>query len=122
MRIRVWYVMRNFTKAGLQILRHGNVRQIKHLTDIARQIGEAGNPATTEGCPPGKARLLTQLTGPSYKGESFAPCRYLPDDPTPADFYRAHYASAWDSLNAKRGFPWSSNPWVYAITFEKVKP
>lgn len=27
------------------------------------------------------------------------------------------YAKLWDDLNAKRGFPWSSNPWVCAITF-----
>ena len=28
----------------------------------------------------------------------------------------------WDSLNAKRGYPWESNPWVWVIGFEKAKP
>ena len=27
------------------------------------------------------------------------------------------YASLWDELNAKRGFPWSNNPWIVALTF-----
>jgi len=27
----------------------------------------------------------------------------------------------WDSLNAKRGYPWKSNPWVRAIEFRRCK-
>ena len=34
-------------------------------------------------------------------------------DPSPQFAYR----SLWDSLNAKRGFGWDTNPWVVAITF-----
>jgi hypothetical protein len=26
----------------------------------------------------------------------------------------------WDSINAKRGFGWDTNPWVWAITFQRV--
>lgn len=29
------------------------------------------------------------------------------------------FASLWDSLNSKRGYPWGSNPWVWVIEFEK---
>lgn len=29
------------------------------------------------------------------------------------------YAALWDSLNAKRGYPWDSNPWVWAYTFKR---
>jgi hypothetical protein len=28
----------------------------------------------------------------------------------------------WDSINAKRGFGWDANPWVWAITFKRIKP
>lgn len=28
------------------------------------------------------------------------------------------FARSWDQLNAKRGYPWESNPWVWAITFK----
>ena len=31
------------------------------------------------------------------------------------------YIQIWDSLNSKRGYPWSNNPWVWCLTF-KVTP
>ena len=34
--------------------------------------------------------------------------------------YRDTFAALWDSINAKRGFSWASNPWVWAVTFEVV--
>ena len=33
--------------------------------------------------------------------------------------YRGRYAVLWDRINAKRGFPWESNPWVWALTFSR---
>lgn len=30
------------------------------------------------------------------------------------------FGYAWDQLNTKRGFPWSSNPYVWALTFGKL--
>jgi hypothetical protein len=27
----------------------------------------------------------------------------------------------WDSINAKRGFGWSANPWVWAVTFRRIE-
>ncbi len=32
------------------------------------------------------------------------------------------FAGLWDSINARRGHPWSANDWVWAITFERIKP
>ena len=34
--------------------------------------------------------------------------------------YSSEFASLWDSINAKRGFGWSVNPWVWVITFKRV--
>lgn len=31
------------------------------------------------------------------------------------------YAVLWDSINAKRGYPWESNPWVWVIEFKIVE-
>ena len=31
------------------------------------------------------------------------------------------FINLWDSLNAKRGFGWESNPYVWAIEFERVE-
>jgi hypothetical protein len=27
----------------------------------------------------------------------------------------------WDSINAKRGYSWGSNPWVWCISFKRIK-
>jgi hypothetical protein len=29
------------------------------------------------------------------------------------------YASLWDKINGKK-YPWSSNPWVWVISFERI--
>lgn len=34
----------------------------------------------------------------------------------------AAYSSLWDSLNAKRGFGWDTNCWVWVLTFKRIKP
>ena len=38
----------------------------------------------------------------------------------PAGFAVNNYKKLWDSLNAKRGYPWSNNPWVWVIEFRRV--
>lgn len=30
------------------------------------------------------------------------------------------FAAIWDADNAKRGFGWDTNPWIWAITFKRV--
>lgn len=35
-----------------------------------------------------------------------------------AECYRAGFACGWDRLNAKRGYSWESNPWVWVLEFE----
>lgn len=32
---------------------------------------------------------------------------------------RSAFAALWDSLNAKRGYSWDTNPWVWVIEFRK---
>ena len=34
---------------------------------------------------------------------------------------RAAWIDLWDSINAKRGYPWSSNPWVWVVKYEVVE-
>lgn len=31
------------------------------------------------------------------------------------------YAELWDSINAKRGYGWSVNPWVWVVEFKRVQ-
>jgi hypothetical protein len=35
---------------------------------------------------------------------------------------RNKYRALWDSLNAKRGFGWDSNPWVWCISLKRIRP
>jgi hypothetical protein len=35
---------------------------------------------------------------------------------------REEYQTLWDSINKKRGYPWSANNWVWVIEFCKVEP
>lgn len=37
------------------------------------------------------------------------------------DAHRRSFAHLWDLLNAKRGFPWSANPWIWRISFRRVE-
>jgi hypothetical protein len=32
----------------------------------------------------------------------------------------AGYAELWDSINAKRGFGWDKNPWVWVLEFKRI--
>lgn len=34
--------------------------------------------------------------------------------------YEEQFADLWDSLNAKRGFGWDTNPWVWVYEFERI--
>lgn len=34
---------------------------------------------------------------------------------------RDSFRTLWDSINAKRGYGWEKNPWVWAYTFERVE-
>ncbi len=35
---------------------------------------------------------------------------------------KAAFARVWNEINAKRGFPWDSNPFVWALTFRVLSP
>lgn len=35
--------------------------------------------------------------------------------------YREAFAELWDSINAKRGYSWESNPWVWAVEFKRCE-
>ena len=34
--------------------------------------------------------------------------------------YRAGFIELWNSLNAKRGYGWETNPWVWVISFKRL--
>ncbi len=59
-------------------------------------------------------RRLLDFTTPEYKrydgkGDGWTRCPQL------------SYCTLWDSLNAKRGYSWESNPWCWCISFKLIK-
>src|SRR5574343_491511 len=49
---------------------------------------------------------------------------YYLDKHDPFEWYadpRRSYESLWDRINGKRGYPWVSNPWVWAVEFRRVE-
>jgi hypothetical protein len=34
--------------------------------------------------------------------------------------YVANYSVLWDSINAKRGYGWDANPWVWVVSFKRL--
>jgi len=62
-----------------------------------------------------------QDVGPSdVRAEGCTKCEYRhPDEYGPPDDPK-DYSDLWDMLNEKRGFGWSTNPWVWAIEFKRV--
>jgi hypothetical protein len=43
-------------------------------------------------------------------------------DPNDLDYLpRQWYRELWDSINARRGFPWDSNPWCWCVIFKMLK-
>lgn len=37
------------------------------------------------------------------------------------DLVDGHFVPFWDSINAKRGYPWESNPYVWVVTFKRIE-
>jgi hypothetical protein len=60
-----------------------------------------------------RVERLQDITGEDALKEGF--CNYGTDVDTLDAF-----CEAWQKLNAKRGYPWESNPWVWVISFKKV--
>lgn len=50
---------------------------------------------------------------PSWRG-------YMNGERAYRDTAKESYQSLWDSLNAKRGFGWATNPWVWVISFKRL--
>lgn len=42
------------------------------------------------------------------------------NDAVKVSSYRYWFKELWDDLNAKRGFGWDTNPWVWVYSFERV--
>ena len=58
-----------------------------------------------------RAERLQDITNKDARAEGLARGTVYP---------RMWFEDLWDSINAKRGFGWDVNPFVWVITFKKV--
>ena len=69
-----------------------------------------------------RAERLQEIDFSGCVAEGIDPRKYAiigwdESDEPDQEAIRAALASKWDSLNAKRGYPWSANDWVFAVEF-----
>jgi len=75
-----------------------------------------------------RVRRVAEISEEDARAEGAEPNEYanlrpdgeLRDGPSVA--YRAGFHDLWDSINAKRGFGWATNPWCWCLTFKRVDP
>ena len=78
--------------------------RVERVQDISEEDAKAEGIKLISGhkwCPPGK---LPPLESDEWKTVT----------------YKMGFEWLWDSINAKRGFSWGVNPWVWVIEFKKV--
>lgn len=64
---------------------------------------------------------VSWLDDACYANNGWHPTYYDPDSGG-GPIFRDGFKSLWDSINAKRGYDWDTNPWVWVISFKKVTP
>lgn len=55
--------------------------------------------------------------GVTPKGDTYIAANVAKDSP-----HRMEFWTLWQSINAKRGFGWDTNPWVWVIEFQPITP
>jgi len=71
-----------------------------------------------------RAERLQDITEDDAKAEGVTPHRIDWDDnisPNVTIDYREGFIKLWNSINAKRGYSWEKNPWVWVIEFKVSK-
>lgn len=69
-----------------------------------------------------RVQPVHEITAEDAKAEGveLPPTELYPDINTGSKL-KARYAKTWDLLNARRGFPWESQPWVWILEFKVAK-
>lgn len=66
-----------------------------------------------------RAEGISWLDEACYSNNGWTPTLYDPDSGG-SPVFRDGFTALWDSINAKRGYSWDTNPWVWVYEFEKI--
>lgn len=104
------HMPRWMSRIGLDVVsvRVERVQEISHADCMAEGVRIYTFEAT--GDHPRMYGFITDADGPDEHGTA------------PHHTAQDAYAKLWDSINAKRGHSWESNPWVWVVEFLRVKP
>lgn len=64
-----------------------------------------------------RVQRVQDITDDDAEAESFLYFGETLTEPTPREKFREY----WDKLNAKRGYIWIANPWVWAVEFKRLE-
>lgn len=66
-----------------------------------------------------RVERLQEITAADMRAEGID-CLYENDGSISEHFTKQSWVSLWDSINAKRGYGWDVNPYVWVVSFEKA--
>jgi len=66
------------------------------------------------------AEGISWLDEACYSNNGWTPTLYDPDSGG-SPVFRDGFIALWDSINAKRGYSWDTNPWVWVYEFERTE-
>jgi hypothetical protein len=67
-----------------------------------------------------RVERLQDITQEDIAAEGFR--AYTPEaSPQLHGIAREQFAEGWNKINAKRGYSWDSNPWVWVISFKRIE-
>ncbi len=72
-----------------------------------------------------RVERLQEISDEDAKAEGIEQAPYSPNriwiaNPANSLRYVKTFRKGWDKINAKRGYSWASNPWVWVIEFKKL--
>jgi hypothetical protein len=69
-----------------------------------------------------RVERVKDITDEYAKSEGVQPLNGLIAIGNEESLYRIPFIGLWDSINAKRGHSWQSNPWVWCVSFKRITP
>jgi hypothetical protein len=67
-----------------------------------------------------RVERLTKISEADAKAEGVDPRRFRTPGVSDGFEHRLAYAQLWEELNAGRGHPWDSDPWVWVLDFSRA--
>ena len=68
-----------------------------------------------------RVERVQEITGEDAQAEGWNPFNHLFPTVNATDKAWLWFKQTWDKINAKRGFGWDNNPWVWVVEFKRIE-